>query len=878
MFLFYHDEQDSKNINYYKGVLFEKLLSEYLSKNGYDINIRVKKNSLEYDLEGIDKTTELKIIGEAKAHENSIDGKTISSFVGKLIPLGIISKDIKGIFLSISPLTPEAKDYFDKVSYLGIVCYTGEILFNRIIETFGMISKITIFNKVKEIGFEPLMDYILSTKYGYSRLIVVSEKNSLTPSAFVVFSNNFDIINDLNLLKKYQENIPALSGLEPLITSQEKSVKREQRVIQEGILLGKSWTDYRLPASPNYFIGRKQLIEEIVNSIKEKKENINVIQIKSRSGVGKSSILALLSDKLKKYDCNVEVHDARDIKSTIDIYAIISRFLSLDSIPQDLTQIEHEFNKVSTNNSRINIMMIDQFESLFFQPEIFNVYEAIAKIFCKIGNNFYLCIARKNDQLTTFDNTQISLQQLNSISKNYELKDFSKEEAKELLDKIKENGNKQISKEVLEYVLEFAQGFPWLLKRTMAHILKLTIDINVTQKQLINTGLMLDDLFEEELDGLEEIEKEYLVKICSKLPADFFQLQRNFDEDPLLPKILDKLTQVRILRLSGNTYDTYNDVFKEYIVYKKLPEFKFQYLYRQHANTVISFFGKIVNKNKFTIDQLAKNLNTSPKSLANNIKECRVLNLIKKEDNYWVVPKNVKDIYSQGHLGEFIRRQILGNNIVSELTIQLKKNKMKTDEVTYFLKQYFPYVEANEATWELYNRILLTWMDSTKIIEIKEDVISLDLTSREKLSEELGNLTTISRKNKRRSDKRNNFIPTVTWKYLENCFTMIENGEQNFLGEYKKAYSDIKSSGILEKNKEIKNIGEFKKILLEEYLNTEEYKKIWKSIEKEENIFENLSILIPEAKSKATLEWRLKKIINLGKELGIIKNKRYKHK
>ena len=122
-----------------------------------------------------------------------------------------------------------------------------------------MISKITIFNKVKEIGFEPLMDYILSTKYGYSRLIVVSEKNSLTPSAFVVFSNNFDIINDLNLLKKYQENIPALSGLEPLITSQEKSVKREQRVIQEGILLGKSWTDYRLPASPNYFIGRKQL-------------------------------------------------------------------------------------------------------------------------------------------------------------------------------------------------------------------------------------------------------------------------------------------------------------------------------------------------------------------------------------------------------------------------------------------------------------------------------------------------------------------------------------------------------------------------------------------------------------------------------------------
>jgi hypothetical protein len=151
---------------------------------------------------------------------------------------------------------------------------------------------------------------------------------------------------------------------------------------------------------------------------------------------------------------------------------------------------------------------------------------------------------------------------------------------------------------------------------------------NISQKQLISTGLMLDDLFEEELEGLEEIEKEYLVRISSRLPADFHQLQRYFDEDPLLPKMLDKFTQVRLLRLSGVTYDTYNDVFKEYLVYKKLPEFKHQYIYRQHPNSVIRFFEKIVNKNKFTIDQLSKSLNTSQKTLANYIKECRILNLI----------------------------------------------------------------------------------------------------------------------------------------------------------------------------------------------------------------------------------------------------------
>lgn len=74
------------------------MLAEYLDKNGYHVSIRQKHNSLEYDLEGHDKTTAMKIIGEAKAHESSIDGQTISAFVGKLIPLGILDKKYMEFF------------------------------------------------------------------------------------------------------------------------------------------------------------------------------------------------------------------------------------------------------------------------------------------------------------------------------------------------------------------------------------------------------------------------------------------------------------------------------------------------------------------------------------------------------------------------------------------------------------------------------------------------------------------------------------------------------------------------------------------------------------------------------------------------------------
>jgi len=52
MFLFYHSSQDEKNISYYKGLLFEELLKAYLEQSGYNVELRKKHNSLEYDIEG----------------------------------------------------------------------------------------------------------------------------------------------------------------------------------------------------------------------------------------------------------------------------------------------------------------------------------------------------------------------------------------------------------------------------------------------------------------------------------------------------------------------------------------------------------------------------------------------------------------------------------------------------------------------------------------------------------------------------------------------------------------------------------------------------------------------------------------------------------
>ena len=873
MFLFYDHNQKSDNESYYKGKLFEKLLAEFLRRNGYDIKIRQKRNSLEYDLDGIDKTTGIKIIGEAKAYSDSISSQNLAAFLGKLMGQGIFEKKIHGIFLSTSPLTSEAEDYLKTVIDYGVTSFSGEELYLRIIDTLEMPTKAQVYSKVRELELTPLMDHILTTNYGYCRLVIASTNSSLIPSYFCVFNNNLELISEISLLKEYQSKIKELSPLEPI--SGNKLFKKDLRIIQQGLMLSKDWTDYRLPASPQFFIGRKELISHMIKLIDEPNNESRVIQIKSRSGVGKSSTLAILSEKFKEKGYNVELHDARDIKSIIDIYSIIGRFVGSATMPQNYTEIEELLNSLLQAK---HIFIVDQFESTFSQPDIFNAYETIAKIIYSIKGNIFFCLARKNDQLTTYDDSLISLLQLNSISKNYELKDFSKEEAKELLDKIGNESVKKISKDVLAYVLEFAQGFPWLLKRTMAHILKLVNEENISQKKLIGTGLMLDDLFEEELEGLEEIEKEYLIKICSKLPADFHQLQRFFEDDKLLPKMLDKFTQVRLLRLTGDTYDTYNDVFKEYLVYEKLPEFRHQHIYRLHPNSVIRFYSKIVNKQRFKLEQLSRSLKTSQGSLANLIKECRVLGLLKKEEEYWVIPKNIRDIFLQGCLGAHIRRQLLNNCLVSNLVQVLSSRPITFDELALLIKDNFPYVEASEATWNMYANVLISWLEATKIVErdSKTNIKLIDF-KREDYNESLGNLANVTygRGTRGRLDC---FLPTATWKVIEDCFHMLKTGQTVFTGEHEKAYHDLVYCGIINRIDKIKDIESLKHIIVTEFLQTNHYDNIWNTAENGGDIILAVSKMISCNMSEATIYWRAKRIINWGKNLGIIKNKRYYYK
>ncbi|WP_137593502.1 hypothetical protein, partial [Escherichia coli] len=106
------------------------------------------------------------------------------------------------------------------------------------------------------------------------------------------------------------------------IVDEMPQVKRE---IVRGLTVGTEWADYRLPAGPTVFVGRTEFIGELLSHIKHN-ELPHVLQIKSRSGVGKSSLVSFLENKLSMDGVITELHDSRDVKTIYDVFYLVQRF------------------------------------------------------------------------------------------------------------------------------------------------------------------------------------------------------------------------------------------------------------------------------------------------------------------------------------------------------------------------------------------------------------------------------------------------------------------------------------------------------------------------------------------------------------------------
>ena len=279
------------------------------------------------------------------------------------------------------------------------------------------------------------------------------------------------------------------------------------------------------------------------------------------------------------------------------------------------------------------------------------------------ASKIVFCIARRNDQPTTFDDRiELNLQRLLGMSYSIELKDFSRHEAVLLLSHLREEIGQPIKPSLTNLALEFAaSGFPWLCKRVGAHIRDAVQKKDLSQDELIQNGIRPEELFEEDLTELDIVDREFLKDLAKYLPATLSDLSLKFDGQQLASK-LRRLQDLRLVRLIGRAYDTYNDVFKEYLKTGEIP-LPSKYVFRMGPSTAKQTLDVIISHSCENVRDISTRMpKLTPDTLQNVLRELRMLGLVETLRGHITVDIEAADSYRNSKLDSLLKERVWRRN------------------------------------------------------------------------------------------------------------------------------------------------------------------------------------------------------------------------
>lgn len=886
MLYFWDSKQNETNRAYYRGLLFEDLLRRYLSARGYQVELRRRKhNSLEYDIEGTHLVDGRPVVGEAKAHESTIAGQDVAAFVGKLLPLIKRQPKLSGVFLATSALSPEAEDYFESLPQssleFSVQRIAGNTLEQEVRAALTLPSRLEAAAlTIKEVPVR-LFDHVVHTDVGTFVAVLGRGAGTGLPDRFTLVDHARKLVTDLAFLTRIRAHLEAFRELEPAIDTGALPNLRSRSVVT-GLIVANDWLDYRRPAPSTYFVGRREHLGRI-KDICSGSQSSSIIEIKARSGVGKSSLLAVLAEGWQTEGHRVELHDARDVHSATDVFALIERFTEYPQHVRHFEDVTIALRHLATvSNGKRSFFLIDQFESVLLSQEVFNAYEYLALAIVRVAAPVTLGFARKDDLLTTYDDIRVDIFRLRQLAVTLQVEDLSREESVSLLHAVSDAYPRLISKPLLKAVLEFTKGFPWLIKRTLAHTVAM-LKRGVTQKDLLSSGLQLEELFEEEISSLDEMERGYLQRLASNLPATYQSLLQRYEDDPVLPRILEKLTERRILRLSGSTYDIYNDVFKEYIQYARLPESSSSFLLKQGPGSVMSAFRKLGGKTTLDAEAVAHEFRQPIGSVHNFFRELRLLGLIARTPRGWQVPEVVRQYEHQGRLGEFIRQSLLRNVAVLEFLSLLERNtSMRQAEVRTYLQDQFAFVQASKQVWIQYTRTFVSWLRHLKFIRMDRGGTVYPIASdRESVVVALGNLA-VSKRGQRPADAP--FVPSRRLRVYVDTLSQVADGQKTLKAGRRTrdaVLRDLKALGMITVGKDgtIRQAMEADEFVrhCKKLMSDGAYARFWRMVRDSTPYADAIRKAFSFAGlSEVSLEAYGIMLVNWGKQLGFLESRRYR--
>ena len=728
-----------------KGNLLERLAEDLLRIQNYEVTNQLRLTATELDLLCKHRVNQRVVYVECKAHRDSIGANILHNLLGKLtfkeyqeawlISTGPLGKDAKG-FQHDWQKKPNTES--QKLSI-----YTPESVIEALMSS-GQIKRLPYDLAVKTIGNEDQIGEptLLITQYGM--FWTISCLKGGVPVGVLVYSTKTgDLVTEQALLRNLSQTDTSQNDLdfEYLLNFPKSDLESSLNQVVE-VEHGKTWADYR-PARPQDFVGRSEVQEQVIRSLEDvrnEKSNTRVFAIKGDSGMGKSSLIAKLRDRVhnQRYRRRFFMY-AVDIRAATGANYILCSVLAClrkaaesgfgtgnpdnlritnsadplesPSIQEFLTQLERK--------GQVICLVFDQFEELYSKSEVFAVFEAAQNLFLSAvaaQSNLVLGFAWKTDSTVQQDHPAYYMwHRLADHRMEVELGQFTSSEALNAINIFQKELGEKLRSDLRRQLIENSQGYPWFLKKLCIHVHD-TVKSGISQSELVDKDLDVKSLFDKDLQQLTPSEDLCLKMIAESAPVDWSEILNDFG-----PEVLGGLQDKRLIVRSGNRLNLYWDIFREYVQTNTVQSIPFSYVPSSPSiSAMLKVTEQLVLEENRSTAELSELCGFSVKTIGNVIHDLSMFGIatVEQSEARLASPMKVSD---QEKILQRLRHVLQSHALTMRLSKRDQGEIITMLDIIQLLKQINPAAQHKERTWRTYAEKMGHWLSVTGYLIQREN-------------------------------------------------------------------------------------------------------------------------------------------------------------
>ena len=221
-------------------------------------------------------------------------------------------------------------------------------------------------------------------------------------------------------------------------------------------------------------------------------------------------------------------------------------------------------------------------------------------------------------------------------------------------------------------------------------------------------SLRIDELFQQDFQGLDEQEHSCLRAVSNDAPADFFKIAERYGGT------VDRLLNKRLIIRSGMRLNVYWDIFRDYVLTGRVPYIPVTYVPQRDVSSFVRALDFLMEHGPADYDQLAEHLSIAKTTADNIVRELVMLGVAEANRRSFTVASVYDEVEdAEEAIRSFWASHVVYRGLLKELTTSV----FSYQQVAVLVPRAFYGVDISDAVASLYAKKIIRWWIALGFVE-----------------------------------------------------------------------------------------------------------------------------------------------------------------